>query len=431
MNADLFQSVLDHEVQPALGCTEPISIALAAAKAVQEIGKTHLIERLHLVVSPGVLKNATGVAVPNTEGIKGCKFAATIGALAGDPDAGLETLKSVTPSDVARALQLLNNDKVTLWCDPSKRALFISVRVWTSDGHGAIATIVGTHTNVHCTAVSKEHGDMEAPKAGEQHPVEHPDTEHDDTAYRQLLGACTLEEMVELARAITDDQRDYILAGVEMNLAIAKAGRQINGYGCTLCDRNPDDTCAIAACATDARMAGMSASVMSSGGSGNQGVVAILVPYLEGMKNNVPLSVILESIALSHLLNAYVKVYLGELAPICGCATGAGIGASAGLVYQANGTLEQIEGAINNVIAMTAGLLCDGAKTGCTLKVISATQATITSVSLAMAGRSAGVKDGITDDSCLQSVRNIARLVKESMTGVDGTIMEIIYDKHR
>jgi L-cysteine desulfidase len=184
------------------------------------------------------------------------------------------------------------------------------------------------------------------------------------------------------------------------------------------------------AAAADARMAGMSYPVMASGGSGNQGVVAILVPYNVGRHFDVPVDTVLRSVALSHLLNGYVKSHTGDLSPICGCAIAAGVGAAAAIVYQQAGKdLARIGLAINTIVSDLGGMLCDGAKEGCALKVVSSTDAAIRAAYMALNGHGVTAIEGFVGRTAEETIRNLSRISDVGMAKVDDTMIEIMLEK--
>lgn len=181
----------------------------------------------------------------------------------------------------------------------------------------------------------------------------------------------------------------------------------------------------LTASTVDGRMGGAPLPVMSSGGSGNQGVIAILVPYKIGKYNKIPEKRILESIALSHILNAYVKCFSGELSPICGCAIGAGVGATAAIVYQKTKNIKKISDAINNLLARIAGMICDGAKGSCALKVSSATNTVIKSAFLSLDGFAAKPK-GFISKKAEKTIQNLGKITEKGMEKVDEVILEVM-----
>jgi L-cysteine desulfidase len=424
---NVLKEVLAHEVFPALGCTEPIAVAYAASLAASQVPDGDL-RRLAIVVDRGVYKNGLAVTVPNTGGERGNLIAGVLGALVRRPDLKLEVLQAVTAEHLARAKAFLQEGRARIACDGAQAGLYIDVRLQTSTGT-ARAVLQGGHTSV---ARIEKDGSPVFQAPGE-------DAGGGDPPYRRALSAMSLRDLVEAAEAADADDLAYLRRGIEMNLAICDVGHGLKKVGYYLDDLLakgylPDDvfssTKRMTASATDARMTGMSYPVMASGGSGNQGVVAILVPYNVGRHFGIPAETILRSLALSHLLNGYVKSYTGDLSPICGCAIAAGVGAAAAIVYQQAGKdLGRLSLAINTIVSDLGGMLCDGAKEGCALKVVSSTDAAIRAAYMALNGHGVTTVEGFVGRTVEETIRNLSRITDIGMAKVDDTIIEIMTEK--
>lgn len=429
---ELLKEVFKRGVMPALGCTEPIAIAYAASVAMQSLkeikGVSVLprIDEIFITLDPGVFKNAAGVCIPRTEGMRGAKIAAALGAIISRPGPKLEVLANVERMDIEAANEIL--PMVEIECDPEHDSLFISVLIKTDAGEVQVV-IQESHTNI--TTIRIDGRDIKTLDLQKR-------DDGDVADFHGELRRQTIASLVEIAKKITESDRAYIREGVTMNLALAERGRNLGKFGSTIWAQVQDEsdifltTKAIVACATDARMSGEDLPAMSSGGSGNQGVITILVPWNVGLKKGVAEATIEESIALSHLLNAYVKQYTGELAPICGCAVSAGLGAAAALAYQmSGGDLRTIGNAINNILGGANGLICDGAKNGCTLKVVSSADFVIMAGLFALDGKTVDENDGVIGNTPEQSIANLGRLCDEGLGLADGTIIRIILSKGR
>ena len=423
----ILKEVLAHEVFPAFGCTEPIAVAYAASLAGHEVPDGQL-ERLFIIVDPGVYKNGMAVTVPNTGGEHGNLIAGVLGALIKQPDLKMEILKGATPALLAQAKAIVREKRVRIACDNTKNELYIEVRLQTTAG--AVRVVAqGGHTNV--VLIEKDGQPVFQGQPGRQASGR--------LAYKQDLKAMSLRELAEAAEAADTEDLAYIRRGIEMNLAVAEAGNSLKKVGYYLDDLITkgflqDDVFSsskrMTAAAADARMAGMSYPVMSSGGSGNQGVVAILVPYNVGRHFKIPEQTALTSIAFSHLLNAYIKCYTGDLAPICGCAIAAGVGAAAAIVYQQAGKdLEKITLAVNNLVSDLGGMLCDGAKGGCALKVVSSTDSAIRAAYMALNGHGITSVEGFVGRTAEETIRNLGRISEVGMAKVDDTMIEIMIEK--
>ncbi len=423
---NILKAVLRHEVFPALGCTEPIAVAYAASHAGQALDGE--LTRLEITVDAGVYKNGFAVIVPNTGGRRGNLIAGVLGALLAAPERAMEILSDVPPPVLERAVQTIAGGQAQLQCDKTKTQLYVDV-VAHARAHTARATIEGTHTNV--TRLQRDGIDLQPPQR----------TVHTDDArgFKSVLKTMRIAELVAAAEQMDAEDHAYIMRGVAMNLRMAEAGRQlckVGHYVAELVARGyrTDDllaSCeALTSAAADARMNGLNLPVMSSGGSGNQGIVAILVPYTVGTHYGVPEATIARSIAVSHLVNSYVKCYTGELSPLCGCAIAAGVGAAVAMVYQQAGPdMPKIALAINNLISDLGGMLCDGAKSGCALKVASSTTSSIRAAYMALNNHGITEEEGFVGATPEDTIRNLSVISTIGMAQTDDTMLGIMIEK--
>lgn len=421
----IYQDIIAAEVFPALGCTEPIAVAYAASLAAAQLGGAP--EQITVQVDPGVYKNGFAVTVPETGGLKGNVIAAALGALVARPELKMEILSGSNPELLERAVEMVGAGKVEVLLAKDRTSLYIEATV-RGGGSEARAVLEGGHTDLvqlECDGRLLVHAEAAGTATG--HP------------YRAVLKEMTFAQILELLDEIGAEQLDYLKRGVEMNLRVAEAGKQLVkvGYfveelvrkGFLLADVVSSSKI-LAASASDARMAGLSFPVMSSGGSGNQGIVATLVPYNVGLFFHIPEEKILRSIALSHLVNAYIKCHTGELAPICGCAIAAGVGAAVAIVYQQAGSdLHKIDLAVNTIISDLGGMLCDGAKGGCALKVVSSTDAAIRAAYMALVGHGITEEEGFVGKHAEETIRNLSRISEIGMAKVDQTMLGIMLEK--
>jgi L-cysteine desulfidase len=428
----LLKKILNKDVHPALGCTEPIAIAYASSLAMDilsEDGQDPVLKSLKITVDPGIFKNGMGVTIPNSFGRKGNRIAGALGALCGNSKYKLEVLKDTTNEDVQRAEHFLASGAVKLICNSMKAGFHIQVQLESDLGTSEVV-IEHYHTNVVKKKKNGKKIQMESIK-DKNIPVD----EEDD--YKEELQDCSLEDLVELVNSADQSDLDFIHEGIEMNMAVAREGQRMGLFGSTLLKLQNQGLLAkdvfseaecITACATDARMNGCSLPVMSSGGSGNQGIVAILVPYIVGMHADpsTAMDTILRSIALSHLINAQVKCYTGELSPICGCAIAAGLGAASAIAYQTNADTDTIGKAINNLAGDISGMLCDGAKGGCSFKVASSARAAIRAAFVAKEGVTIGCHEGIIGDTPEETIKNIGYMSTKGMLLVNDTCVSIM-----
>jgi L-cysteine desulfidase len=423
---NLLKEVLEKEVYPAFGCTEPVSCAYAAATAAAELGEP--VERLESKVDPGTYKNGAAVVVPQSGGSKGNLIAAAMGAVLAKPESKLLLLQEVTDELLKRAQSLVEGGKCSLECDHGREDFHVDIFVAGSKHH-ARCVLSGGHTNIEriekdgkCVFAAAESA---SPKGG--------------LAYRQALQKLSMAEVLALADNWDAEDRIHIRRGVEMNLAMSEWGFEVRGSAYQLRQMHRDGFLADdmffrtkirVGSAVDARMNGMNQAVMTSGGSGNQGIVAILTPYIVGREMGVEADRILQSIAAAHLVNAYIKCFLGEVSVICGCAMAAGIAAAAAIVYQQVGIdIPRITMAANNVIGDLGGLLCDGAKPGCAMKTLTSVDSAIRSALMALKGFGLSADDGLVGRTVEDSLRYLGQITLEGMFRVDSTMLSILKDK--
>ena len=423
---NILKEILKHEVFPALGCTEPIAIAYAASIAAKEIEGE--IEEIDITVDSGVYKNGFAVTVPNTGGEKGNLIAGVLGALIKKPELKMEILQKVSDEEIKYAKALIRTGKAKISYDNSKTDLHVEVFV-KSKKSSARAVIQNTHTNL--VVLEKNSQSLVKKKQKDKNFAGH--------EYRTILLEMKISELIEIAQQMDDEDYEYIKSGIDMNLKISKAGQKLQkvGYyiyelvqkGLILKDAFSSSKI-LTASAADARMAGLNFPVMSSGGSGNQGIVAILVPYNVGKFFKIKERRVVESIALSHLINSYIKCFTGDLSPLCGCAIAAGVGAAVAIVFQQYPKdMEKITLAVNNLISDIGGMLCDGAKGGCALKVASSTNSAIRSAYMALNNYGISETEGFVGKSAEETICNLSKISIIGMAEVDDTILGIMRDK--
>jgi L-cysteine desulfidase len=425
---NLLKTILDQEVYPALGCTEPTAVAYAASIAASKLDGP--LENMTVSVDPGVYKNGLAVTVPNTNGERGNLIAGVLGALIRRPELKMQILDGGSPELIDRAKKLILTKQATITCDIERQGLHVEVMV--SDGVSSVkATIAGNHT--HLVLLEKD---------GEVIFSADPATESlQKFDYKSVLKKMHIADLVDLAEQLDEEDYSYLLEGVRYNQAISTEGLEIKKVGYYLADLKEkgylqhdvfSSTKILTAAAADGRMDGLNMPVMSSGGSGNQGIVAILVPYNVGLWFNIDEGKIVKSIALSHLINSYIKCYTGSLSPICGCSIAAGVGAAVAIVYQQSGkNIDQMTLAVNNLISDLGGMLCDGAKGGCALKVVSSTDSAIRSAYMALNDHGITSIEGFIGRTAEETIQNLSRISEIGMAGVDRTMIQIMLEKNR
>jgi L-cysteine desulfidase len=429
------KDLLRIEVAPALGCTEPVAIALGAAAAASLLaGETP--ETIEIWVDPNIYKNGIAVTIPGTPGLSGLDLAGAIGALAGDPYLRLEVLAPVDNAVAEQARAFVAAGKVTVNLLADHKGLFIKVVV-SSTSVRAEAVIEGLHDNiVHLQRddeVVADHPLLVRSGAGQG--------KGDLDQLETWLKGLSLVELFELIDGLDDDDRAFLQEGLNHNLRLAEYGLKHGsglGVGKTL-ERlvrqrflKKDMILSariLTSAASDARMAGVKLPAMSSAGSGNHGLTATL-PLL-AIKDFIDCdqSLLLDAVALSHIITAYVKAYTGRLSAVCGCSIAAGAGAAAGAAFLLGGTIHHIAGAIKNITEDLAGVICDGAKAGCSFKLATAAGTAIQAALFSLQGVNVQSTDGIISHSPEKTMQNVGTLSTQGMIETDRTILKIMLDK--
>lgn len=420
-----FIGTLIDGVKPALGCTEPVAVGLATAKAYKEI-KGNIIN-IDVKASPNVFKNGMGVGIPGTKEI-GLVFAAALGVTCGDSDLALEVFSPVNEISIKKAEKLLEENKVNVELESEKGNFYIEANIETEAGKG-ICIIKNTHTNI---VYVEYNGEVVLEK----------DNRTDvNTRPNEYMKDIIIQDIREFVETVAYSDIEFLLEGVKLNMDIAQVGLEEKsgpGIGAAIDLLTSKGVMQkdlisqarmLASAACDARMAGVNMPVMSSGGSGNQGITAIIPPALVCDHIGCDDDKLARTLAFSHLVVAYTKVYLGGLSPVCGCAVSAGIGATSSIVWTLGGTNEQIGGAIKNIVGTLTGMVCDGAKGGCAFKISTATSEAIIQAQLAMADVIINENDGIVSQEAEQTIRNLARFCNEGMKDADEEIINIMLNK--
>ncbi|WP_018123765.1 serine dehydratase subunit alpha family protein [Desulfovibrio oxyclinae] len=427
------KDLLRLEVVPALGCTEPVAIALAASAASSLLPEPW--QRLELWLDPNVYKNGLAVSIPGTDGLSGLDLAAALGASCGLPERKLEVLAEVDGDCVAAAREAAASGRVEVTLLPDVRGLHVRARA-ISANHEAEAFIEGLHDNI--VALSLDGKEVESPLIV---PGCTPGGSSRIDDLENWLKTLSLRELVALLDQLDDEDLDFLQQGVDMNIALAEQGLKFGmglGVGKTL-ERlvrqqliKKDMILAarmLTSSASDARMAGAPLPAMSSGGSGNHGLTAILTIWAVKDYLDVTPRQVLEAVALSHVITAYVKAHTGRLSAVCGCSVAAGAGATAGVTHLLGGDVRHIAGAIKNLMEDLAGIICDGAKAGCSLKLATAAGTAVQAALFSLQGVNVHFTDGIIGQSPEDTMRNVGTLSTEGMIATDRTILNIMLEK--
>jgi len=418
----LLIELLKNEVKPAMGCTEPIAVALAGAKAREVLGKSEF-ETMDIWVSPNFYKNGLAVGIPHTSFV-GLDIAGIVGFIDGNASMGLEVLKDVEEKKIEHADQLI--DKVNLRVADTDKSVYINIKV-SSAGESVEVRIEDKHDQI--VAVKKN---------GQLLHKGYVKEENEKVLDLSRFYRMSIMDIVETVEKMNFESLKFMLEGYHMNKAIALEGLKEKyglGIGYTmkalveegvLCDDLVNQASILTAAASDARMHGMSMPVMSSNGSGNNGITAILpiVAYVE--KNNISEEKTAKAIAMSHLINNYIKKEIGRLSAMCSCSVSAGSSSSAAIVWLKGGSKEAIEGTIKNMIGNVAGMICDGAKKGCSIKLSTAANLSVLNAELAMKGVIVGHKNGIVNHSLEKTIKNLGLLSRKGMKITDAVILDIM-----
>ncbi|MBD5283850.1 MAG: serine dehydratase subunit alpha family protein [Bacteroides sp.] len=419
---DSITSLINREVVPAIGCTEPVAVALCVAKATETLGTTP--EEINLALSGNIIKNAMGVGIPGT-GMIGLPIAVALGALVGRSEYGLEVLRDVNDEAVERGRKYIDEGRVNVTCAKDAPSnLHIDVTV-TAGHHTARAIISRAHSNFVRIDKDGETIFAEAPQA---------DNSAADNSANDV--ALNLAMVYEYATETPVDELRFILETRRMNKAAAEyalngnyghdLGRTISLEGLKYFGDTPlTHAISVTSAACDARMGGAPVPVMSNSGSGNQGITATMpvVSYAEDI--NATEEQTIRALTLSHLTSIYIKQSLGRLSALCGCVV-ASTGAASGICYLMGGDFDKICATVKNMVANLTGMICDGAKPSCAMKISSGVSTAMISAMLAMNGKCVTSAEGIITDDVDQTIRNLTSIGRDAMTVTDQLVLQIM-----
>ena len=420
-------ALMNREIIPAIGCTEPIAVALCVAKATETLGCRP--ERIEARLSANVLKNAMGVGIPGT-GMTGLPIAMALGALIGKSEYELEVLKDADEAAVEEGKKMIDEKRIDVDLKYNiTEKLYIEIEVFAG-GASAMAIISGGHTRfVHISRCGEVLFSAEAAKS-----------ESSAAATEIKDPELTLKKVWDFAMTAPVEELRFILEAKRLNMNAAHESLKGN-YGHAIgklfrseSERNVmGDTlhCQIVGMTTaacDARMAGAMIPVMSNSGSGNQGLTSTVpvAVYAEQIKANEEQTI--RSLILSNLTVIYIKQSLGRLSALCGCVVAA-TGSSCGITYLMGGGYEEVTFAVKNMIANLAGMICDGAKPSCAMKCASGVSTAVVSALMAMNNRCVKSVEGIIDDDVDKSIRNLTDIGRDAMVHTDAMILRIMTSK--
>ena len=420
-------SLIHQEVVPATGCTEPVAVSLCTAYASATLGNV-TPESVSVLLSPNVLKNALGVGIPGT-GMIGLPIAIALGIVIAQPNKGLTLLDSFTPEQLAEAKRLVEAKIITIGTKPEPvDKLYAEVTIQTTSGETATAIISGKHD--HLTYLAKGDQILEDHPIGQQEEQESDDEEL----------ALNFSLVYDFATTAPLEEIEFILADAEVNAEASRLSMKSN-YGHAvgrmvqsdlgrkyLGDSALTQIISATSAACDARMDGAPVTVMSNSGSGNQGITATMPVLTFAKEQKKGHEETVRALMLSNLMVIYIKQKLGRLSALCGCVV-ASTGAACGLTYLLGGNKQQVSYAVKNMVGNITGLLCDGAKPSCSLKVSSGVSTAMFSALLAMEQKVVTGSEGIVDDDVDQTIDNLTSIGRVGMNETDRLVLDIMTSK--
>ena len=426
LSSDKRKAIVDlvkREVVPAIGCTEPVAVSLCVARATELLGQKP--EKINVQLSANILKNAMGVGIPGT-GMIGLPIAIALGALVGRSEYGLEVLKDATAEAVQQGREYIDQRGISIDLKPGiEEKLYIEVEV-LAEGKRAVAIISGGHTNF----VFLQQGEQVLLDARSQQSA-------GESCNDEEL---TLRKVYEFAMESPLEEIEFILEAKHLNKSAAE-GAFVNDYGHSLGRTLRGDRelkvmgdsifsriISYTAAACDARMGGAMVPVMSNSGSGNQGITATLPVVVYGEECGASEEQMVRALMLSHLTVIYIKQSLGRLSALCGCVVAAA-GSSCGITHLMGGGFDEVAMAVKNMIANLTGMICDGAKPSCALKLASGVSTAVLSAMMAMEHRCVSKLEGIIDEDVDRSIRNLTTIGREGMNETDALILNIMTNK--
>lgn len=414
-----YTELLKSELIMALGCTEPISIALAAAKAREVLGGIPC--KIEVMCSGNIIKNVKGVTVPNTNGMKGVEAATAIGTVAGDSCLGLEVLSKVTEDDIKAAKDLLEKDIITVSLKEGVENLDIEIVAEDDNGNAVDVEIKNKHTNIVKVTKNDE--------------VIHIDNCYTHTPEYENYDELSVKDIFEYANNVNlDEVKDLLEKQITLNSDISDeglTGKWGVSMGKILIDE--DDSIrtkakAKAAAGSDARMSGCSLPVVINAGSGNQGITCTMPLVVFANEKNYDRETLYRGLLITNLTALHIKRFIGRLSAFCGV-TSAGVAAGAGICYMETKDLDLIEKTIGNALMIASGMICDGAKPSCAAKIATAVDAGISGYYLAKNNRNFEPGDGLLKDDIEETIRSIGYVAKEGMKETDIIVLNTMIQK--
>ena len=446
-------ALIQKDMVPALGVTEPGAIAFCVAKA-KSYAKGELLH-LNVAMNSGMYKNAFTCGIPNSKEV-GNVFAAALGYVAGNPDKGLESLANVTPSDNVSAQKLIDEGKITVALSGISSRIFIEATLETKESK-VILTIRDTHTNITKVVVNgetvlereDESDSLEAKETANRHKTDDSEAEmaieaematEANTAKIHSIHRYTLAELVDYVNTVPLEEIEFVKEAYKVNLELFEEAlknprttfaRQLLAMnGGEVISQDEQMTASLLCNASiEARVIGLDKPAMSITGSGAHGIIATMPLYGVYKIHGFSEEMLYRATMLSYLICTYIKEYSGRLSAFCGCAIAAGTGMACALTYLKGGSVEQMEYTLNNMASSITGMICDGGNQGCTMKGVAACDAAFRSVAFALQGVHIDKVHGINGKTPEDTMRNMGLIASPGMVGTEKTIVEIFEEK--
>ncbi len=417
---DKFIQIMKEELVPAMGCTEPVAIAYAAALAKEQLKES--VKQVSILVSGNIIKNVKSVFVPNTGGLRGIAAAVAAGIVAGEASKELEVISQVSKEQYQDIAEFLQQIPITIQESESGYIFDIDIEVY-SDKHKARCRIAGQHTNVIYLGNDAE-------------ILIERSYQEEKSSVMEKRECLNIKDIVAFAQEVEiEEVKDILDRQINCNMAIAKAGLN-DGYGARIGqillksygDSVQNRAKAYAAAASDARMNGCNLPVIINSGSGNQGITASVPVIVFAEELQVSKDMLYRALVISNLVTIHLKTGIGRLSAYCG-AISAGCGAGAGITYLYGGKQKEIEHTIVNSLAINSGVICDGAKSSCAAKIASAVEAGLLGMQMYFEGSQFYSGDGIITKGVENTIEHVGRLARIGMAGTDKEIIHIMMEK--
>lgn len=431
MSLEQLERTLKLDIKAALGCTEPITIALATCKARQLTG-SH-VKRITLKLSTNLLKNAMEVGIPGTGGQRGIPLAAALGCLSSAKNPGLTILNGMTDEWLNKAKSFVEQDLIKLELAAEKHGLFVDAVVEDDQQNTGRCIIQGSHEN--CVLLEKNGQTIFSSTSND-------DKSSDELLnQRKELASISFSGIWNNIPALSRSLRQHLLDGIEMNLKVARAGMEKDGFlniGNIYSQLISDgwlgndvinQAKVLTSAAVDARMSGCNLPVMTSAGSGNQGLTITIPLHVFARHLQASDDKLTEALAISHGITSILKHHTGTLSAMCGCVVCSGIGLTAGATYLLGGTIDTATAAVNNMVGSITGIICDGAKVGCSIKLICAVDSAFQAAMMAVRGLRLPTTNGVLGENIESSLANIGLIAAPGMLETDDQILAIMLGK--